>query len=160
VAAATSSHTDPRSGRSKLGKQLPAGAVFPFDFGFVPSTLADDKDPLDILVLLETATFPGCVVHARLIGAINGTQREDNRAREANPRLIGVAEESIEYGSLRELRDLPPGLVSEIEHFFVSYNAATGRTYEPTGRLGPKRAGEMIKAAERRLVSAETSEPD
>jgi inorganic pyrophosphatase len=52
----------------RLGKQLPAGAVFPYDFGFIPSTRAGDGDPLDALVLLDTPTFPGCLVRSRLLG--------------------------------------------------------------------------------------------
>jgi len=145
---------DPATGAFELGKQLPAGAVFPYDFGFVPSTLGDDGDPLDVLVLLETATFPGCIVHVRLIGVIDGRQREASGQTEQNPRLIGVAEESLEYGGHRHVADLPEGLLSEIEHFFVSYNEATGKTYEPMGRLGPSHASAMVGASERRASRA------
>src|SRR5690349_13619163 len=84
---------DPATGAFELGKQLPAGAVFPYDFGFVPSTLGDDGDPLDVLVLLETATFPGCIVHVRLIGVIDGRQREASDRAEPAPhrRRRGIA---------------------------------------------------------------------
>ena len=53
-----------------LSGVLPAGAVFPFDFGFVPQTLGQDGDPLDVLVLMDEPVFPGCLVPCRLIGVI------------------------------------------------------------------------------------------
>ncbi len=59
---------DPNIGIFKIDKVLPAGAVFPFDFGFVPSTLADDGDSLDVLVLADEPAFSGCLAPARLIG--------------------------------------------------------------------------------------------
>jgi inorganic pyrophosphatase len=55
-----------------LRAALPSGMVFPYDFGFVPQTLADDGDPLDVLVLMDMPAFPGCAVVARLIGVIEG----------------------------------------------------------------------------------------
>src|ERR1700716_1118059 len=58
----------PRHGTFVLKGVLPAGAVFPFDFGFVPSTLGEDGDPLDVLLLMDAPVFPGCIVPSRLIG--------------------------------------------------------------------------------------------
>src|SRR4030095_3127627 len=65
---------EPRSGTFVLKGVLPAGAVFPFDFGFVPSTRAEDGDPLDVLVLMDAPVFPGCIVPSRLIGVIQAEQ--------------------------------------------------------------------------------------
>jgi inorganic pyrophosphatase len=67
---------EPRRGAFVLKGVLPAGAVFPFDFGFVPSTRAEDGDPLDVLVLMDAAVFPGCIVPSRLIGVIEAEQTE------------------------------------------------------------------------------------
>ena len=145
---------EPESGTFRLGKQLPAGAVFPFDFGFVPSTLADDGDPLDVLVLLETPTFPGCVVRARVVGVIDGEQTSRSGKTAANPRLIAVATKSTEYAAIRRLNELPQSLIDEITHFFVSYNAAAGKTYRPTGAFGPRTAATMIEAGIRRRQNA------
>src|SRR5215204_6257901 len=108
---------EPDSDSFRLGKQLPAGAVFPFDFGFVPSTLSGDGDPLDVLVLLETPTFPGCIVRSRVIGVIDGRQTGRSGKVTSNPRIVAVATKSTEYDVVRRLRDLPPGLVDEITHF-------------------------------------------
>ena len=59
-----------------LGGVLPAGAVFPFDFGFIPSTCGEDGDPLDVLVLLDDYAFAGCLVPSRLVGVIEASQTE------------------------------------------------------------------------------------
>lgn len=75
---------------------LPAGAVIPFDFGVVPSTLGEDGDPLDILVLMDTPAFPGGVVPLRLIGVIEAEQTEHGRI-ERNDRLLAVAANSATH---------------------------------------------------------------
>jgi hypothetical protein len=66
---------DPGCDCMELGTVLPEGMRFPYDFGFVPSTLGDDGDPLDILVLMDTPVIPGCVIRARPIGAIEAKQK-------------------------------------------------------------------------------------
>src|SRR5271154_6416335 len=64
-----------------LKKVLPAGMTFPYDFGFVPSTLADDGDPVDVLVLMDEPAFPGCLLECRLIGVIQGEQGKGKKIR-------------------------------------------------------------------------------
>src|SRR6478609_592733 len=68
---------DEQHGLFKLSGVLPAGAVFPYDFGYVPATLGDDGDPIDVLVLMDEPAFVGCLVAARLIGVIEAEQTED-----------------------------------------------------------------------------------
>src|SRR5947207_11435270 len=82
---------EPRYGTFMLKGVLPAGAVFPFDFGFVPSTRAEDGDPIDVLVLMDAPVFPGCIVPSRLIGVIEAEQTEDGTTIR-NDRLLAVAE--------------------------------------------------------------------
>src|SRR5690349_11134874 len=62
----------------KLGAPLPLGQVFPFDFGFIPSTKGEDGDALDILILMDEPAFAGCLVPAKLIGVIEAEQTEDS----------------------------------------------------------------------------------
>src|SRR2546421_8211911 len=81
---------DPDQRAFKLKKVLPEGMVFPHDFGFIPSTEAEDGDPLDVLLLMDQPAFPGCLVEARLIGVIEGEQSEDGK-KERNDRLLAVA---------------------------------------------------------------------
>src|SRR6266853_2076065 len=63
----------------RLNRVLPDGMVYPYDFGFVPSSLADDGDPADVLLLMDAPAFPGCVVESRLIGVIEGEQDENGK---------------------------------------------------------------------------------
>ncbi|MBA2340174.1 MAG: inorganic diphosphatase [Pyrinomonadaceae bacterium] len=127
-----------------LGGVLPAGAVFPFDFGFVPSTLGGDGDPLDVLVVMDEPAFVGCLVPSRLIGVIEAEQTEEGKT-ERNDRLIAVASGSRVHREVRSLEDVSAQLVEEIEHFFVSYNAAKDKEFKPLGRFGPERAEEIVK---------------
>src|SRR5882762_1037118 len=69
---------DPESNLFMLGGLLPEGMMFPFDFGFIPSTLGDDGDPLDILVLMDAPAHPGCLIDVRLVGIITAEQTEAN----------------------------------------------------------------------------------
>jgi inorganic pyrophosphatase len=66
---------DPEFGAFKLSKVLPEGMVFPYDFGFIPGTKADDGDPIDVLLLMDQPAFPGCVIESRLIGVLEPNNR-------------------------------------------------------------------------------------
>jgi inorganic pyrophosphatase len=145
----------PDEGVFELGKQLPAGAVFPYDFGFIPATAAGDGDPLDVLVLLDAPTFPGCLVATRLIGVIEADQTGRSGRTVANPRLIAVAVKSEEHRETRKLSDLPEPLVDELVHFFVSYNEASGKTFTPRARKGSKRAWAIVRAGGRAAARSE-----
>ena len=131
---------------------LTRGAVFPFDFGSIPGTAAEDGDPLDLLVLAEAPTFPGCLVPVRLVGGLEARQTQDGKTMR-NDRLLGVAAESRAYGEIRNLRDVPKRLLDEIEHFFVSYNEARGRRFRVLRRVGPEAAKRLVKASQRRFES-------
>ena len=135
---------DAERGLFQLGGVLPAGAVFPFDFGFVPATLGGDGDPLDVLVLMEEPAFVGCLVVARLLGVIEAEQTEhDTTVR--NDRLIAVPVKSLAYREVGALDQLSAGVVDEIEHFFVSYNQAKGKVFTPRGRFGPAQAKRVVE---------------
>jgi inorganic pyrophosphatase len=136
---------DEKTGLFKLGGVLPSGASFPFDFGFVPSTLGGDGDPLDVLVLMDEPAFPGCLVFVRLVGVIEAEQTERDGEAERNDRLIGVAAESRLQRHVRALGSLSPDLVGEIEHFFISYNQIKGKEFKPLGRFGPRKALKLVE---------------
>ena len=131
----------------KLKAVLPHGTVFPFDFGSIPGTVAEDGDPLDVLVLMDEPAFVACLVEVRLLGVIEAEQTEGGKT-ERNDRVIAVAAKSHTHGSLKSLRKVDPKLIDEIEHFFVSYNDARGKKFKPKARKGP--------AAARRLVEKQT----
>jgi inorganic pyrophosphatase len=140
---------DEKSGLFKLGGALPLGAVFPFDFGYIPSTKGGDGDPLDILILMDEPAFPGCLVKAKLIGVIEAQQTEGKKTTR-NDRLIAVAADSRNHSHVRFLGDLNSNLVHEIERFFISYNETKGKRFKVLGRFGPDRAEKLITEARRR----------
>jgi inorganic pyrophosphatase len=134
----------------KVAHFLPAGMAFPFDFGSVPGTLADDGDPVDLLVIAEAGTFPGCLMTVRLIGALLARQTQAGKTMR-NDRLIGVASESRTYAEVRRMDDLPSRLIDEVERFFVSYNEARGRRFRVIRRVGPSAAKRLVRDGEKRF---------
>jgi len=130
----------------RLSRILPVGAVFPYDFGAIPGTLAEDGDPLDVLVIGEAPTFAGCLLSVKLIGAVRAEQTEKNRTIR-NDRLLAVPVTSVNPAELSHIDDLSSARVGEIEHFFVSYNRAHGRSFRPTGHAGPDEAERVLGAA-------------
>ena len=143
---------DPKRGVFTLHNVLPLGVAFPFDFGFVPGTLGEDGDPLDVLVLMDEPVFPGVVVPCRLIGVIEARQRPKDAPRAGaarNDRLIAVADKSHRHGDVRSLADLGDGMLAEIERFFVFYNDQKGVRFEPIGRAGKSAARRLIEAGRR-----------
>ncbi|MCA1616634.1 MAG: inorganic diphosphatase [Acidobacteria bacterium] len=141
---------DEGRGLFKLGGVLPAGAVFPFDFGFVPATVGGDGDPLDVLVLMDEPAFAGCLVGARLLGVVEAEQTERDGETTRNDRLIAVASESRDHAGVRSLDALGPNLLAEIEHFFVSYNEIKGKEFRVLGRHGSRRARAVVEEGVRR----------
>ena len=132
----------------KLGGVLPVGMSFPFDFGYIPATMGGDGDPLDVLILMDEPAFVGCLVETRLIGVIEAEQTEDGRT-ERNDRLIGVAVQSRVHETVRELGELNEQLLSEIEHFFVSYNEAKDKRFVPLSRGDAARARQILEEGQR-----------
>jgi inorganic pyrophosphatase len=141
---------DEKIGMFKLGGALPLGAVFPFDFGYIPSTKGGDGDALDILILMDDPAFVGCLVPAKLIGVLEANQTE-GEVTTRNDRLIAVAADSRNHSHIRFLGDLNSNLVHEIERFFISYNDTKGKKFEILGRFGPDRAVALIESGVRTL---------
>lgn len=124
---------------------LPEGSSFPYDFGFVPSTLGDDGDPLDVLVLMDAPAAVGCVLSARLIGVIEAQEREKDGKWEENDRLLAVATHAHTHSEVKTIDDLRPQMVDEIEAFFENYNRQNGKDFKQTGRAGPKKATKLVE---------------
>jgi inorganic pyrophosphatase len=143
---------EPALGVFRLGKVLPAGAAFPYDFGFIPGTMAEDGDPLDVLLLMDESAYPGCLVVARPIGVLEAEQTEDGETVR-NDRIVAVAKESHDHRHIRSLRDLNATLRGELEHFFKSYNEAQGREFQILAARGPRRALSLIRSCALRSKS-------
>ena len=137
-----------------LSGVLPLGLSFPYDFGFLPSTLGDDGDPLDVLVLADEALLPGTVVPCRVVGVIEAEQQDHGAAEpERNDRLLAVATHSHRYGECRELGDVAANVLDEIEQFFVAYNASKRGRFQPLARRDAKAATRLVEAGERRYAA-------
>src|SRR5690349_18888267 len=128
---------DPEYHLFALGGLLPEGLAFPFDFGFIPSTLGEDGDPLDVVILLDEPAHVGCVLDIRLIGVIEAEQTEGNK-RMRNDRLIAVAVHSYSHEDLRSIDEVSRALLDQLEQFFISYNKSRGKKFKVKGRHGPK----------------------
>lgn len=141
---------DEALGAFRLHHVLPPGLVFPFDFGFLPSTRGEDGDPLDVIVLMDEPVGPGVVVPCRVVGVIRATQAPRGDAgRERNDRFVAVATASPRWGACRELADLPADLLAAFERFCVDYEARRGIDFRPEGRDGAQAARALIEAGAR-----------
>jgi inorganic pyrophosphatase len=128
----------------ELKKVLPSGMTFPYDFGFVPSTKADDGDPVDVLVLMDEPAFPGCIVYVRPIGVIEAEQGNGGKT-ERNDRVIAVEVANHQWAHTRHIDDLGKKFLEELEEFFVNYHKLSGKKYRILGVHGPNRALKCIQ---------------
>ena len=127
----------------KLNKVLPAGMIFPFDFGFIPDTKGEDGDPLDVIVLSEFHSFPGCVVDCKLIGAITAEQ-SDKKKKIRNDRFLAIPEQGKIFKKIKSIEDVPKEIMEELEQFFTNYNNIEGKFFKPLERLDAKKAVKLL----------------
>lgn len=132
----------------QLKKVLPAGMAFPYDFGFVPSTKADDGDPVDVLVLMDEPAFPGCVLTCRPIGVIEGEQTvKHNKRKERNDRIVAIEQDAHSWADIETMEDLGKQFERELEEFFVNYHKLSGSEYRILGVRGRAAARKLVKSS-------------
>ena len=136
---------DPETGLFVVGKLLPLGLAFPFNFGFVPSTIGGDGDPMDALVATDEALVTGCLVRCRILGVLEMRKTKDGR-KVKDDRLVVVPAVERGLAHLKSLEDLGDA-VHDFEQFFVSYFRTHGKPLAILGRGGPARAATLLKAA-------------
>jgi len=139
-----------------LNRSLIAGVHYPYDWGFIPSTRAEDGDPLDVMLFHDTATVPGMVVLARPIGALLVTQKKksDDKGRETNHRLFAVPHGSERAQSWQDARELPPRMRQELESFFIAAGALAGKQLQIQEWVGPDEARQLVDEAVARLKTS------
>lgn len=111
-----------------LDRVLFASVKYPYDYGFIPNTLADDGDPLDGMVIMDEPTFPGCVIAARPIGMlemIDGGDRDE--------KILCVPAEDPRYNGVKSLKDIAPHRLEEIAEFFRTYKNLEKKVTEILG---------------------------
>jgi inorganic pyrophosphatase len=139
---------DPKDHVFELAKVLPAGMAFPYDFGFVPSTLGGDGDPLDVLVLMDEPAFPGCRLKCRIVGMIEGQQSSKNKTQR-NDRIVAIEIANHSYARVNHVNDLGKEFETELEEFFVNYHRLIGKSYKVLGVKGPATAYRVVKKAQK-----------
>lgn len=132
---------DPATGRIKLDRVLYSSVHYPAEYGFVMGTHAPDGDPLDALVLTYEPTFPGCVIPARPIGVL---QMRDEKG--LDDKILAVPVGDPRFESTRDLDDLQPHWLAEIENFFATYKKLEGTETEVAGWLGAPDAHRVIES--------------
>lgn len=135
---------DSDSHRFRIGKFLPLGMVFPLDFAFIPSTLAGDGDPFDLLILPEASLPVGSIVEVRILGILEAEQYKGNKKPRRNDRVIASLVESRLFAKIRHIDQLGPTFVEELSTFFSTYKRLRGQTYEVIDVGGPERAADLI----------------
>jgi inorganic pyrophosphatase len=138
---------DDQLGIFLLNGVLPEGMSFPYDFGFLPCTRAEDGDPIDVLVLMDEPAFTGCVVPSRVIGVIEAEQTERDETTERNDRIVAVSTKCRSDGHLKSIKDIDDNKIGEIQQFFVSYNRVRGKRFKLLNLGGPKKAEALIEQA-------------
>lgn len=128
----------------RLKKVLPVGMAFPYDFGFVPSTKAEDGDPVDVLVLMDEPAFPGCLLECRVIGIIEGEERSKQK-KIRNDRVVAVERSDHDFADIYHVRRLGKRFVRELEEFFVNYHALSGSKFRVLKVKGPRKARRRIE---------------
>jgi inorganic pyrophosphatase len=135
---------DEEIGTFRLHKSLPLGLVFPFNFGFVPSTLGDDGDALDVLIINDYVMPTGAVVLGQLISVLEATQRQGNQTQR-NDRLIAIPVGLASRKPMQPVVEFNSALKKAIVDFFVKYNELQGRTFRPIRYAGPRQANRIVR---------------
>ncbi|MBC9912950.1 inorganic diphosphatase [Chitinophaga varians] len=135
---------DKKSGHFLLRKILPAGMMFPYDFGFIPGTKGEDGDPLDIIVLSEFRSFPGCMMECHLLGAIMAEQGKEKQKKVRNDRYLAIPICSTISQYLQHIDQLPAEMVTQLEDFFFNYNKAEGKVFHSIGLMDADTAFRQI----------------
>ena len=131
---------DKATGRIRLDRVIYAAMIYPAEYGIIENTLAPDGDALDILVICNDPTFPGCTVPARVLGYLDMVD-----GGKLDYKLISVVDCDPRYDSVRELTDLSPFVLKEIANFFSNYKVLQGIRVEVGEFHGKEEAVEIIK---------------
>jgi len=136
---------DPDLGVFEASRYLPAGLSYPFDWGFVPGTRADDGDPLDALILADVPTWPGVVIPCEPLGVLRLEQDNKKGKRERNDRLIVRPSGASRLGDAHDVREMPRALLDELEKFFLDAVFFTPKNAKARGWSGRGAAEKLIE---------------
>jgi len=135
---------DKARGLMRLDRVLFSPVYYPADYGFVPETLEEDGDPLDVMVLVTNPTLPGCLIDTRVVGAL---EMIDNGSPDV--KLLGVPIKDPRFSHVMHLNDVPPHVRREIEYFFQTYKDLEGKKAIVNGWREVEYAAERVALARR-----------
>ena len=138
---------DPKLKIFTLSKSLLVGLTYPYDWGFIPATAAEDGDPLDVMVIHEAATFPGLVLSCNIIGVLQVEQRSSGKKPKRNDRLFAVPRGSHAEKDFSNIKQLTGAKREELEKFFIATDELEDKQLDILGWKGPKTALKAIKQA-------------
>jgi inorganic pyrophosphatase len=149
---------DPDQRLFTVSRSLPLGLAYPFDWGFVPGTVASDGDPVDALAIHQASSYPGVVLPCRILGMVElDEQTGSGKKREVNNRIIATPAWHESLKALTEARDLPASIRDELEHFFVAATAFTGKKIRIRGWASCRATQRFIKSCELRPGESDTA---
>jgi inorganic pyrophosphatase len=137
---------DKQTGLFKLDRYLYSSSHYPGDYGFIPQTLAEDGDALDVLVMVNEPTFSGCLITTRVLGLFRMTDKGRNDCK-----VLGVPNEDPLFAEFQSLADVPQHFLREVEHFFATYKQLEGTKTEPLGWSGTEDALAEVQASVERF---------
>ncbi len=137
---------DKETGLIKLDRYLYSSSHYPGDYGFIPQTLAEDGDALDCLIMVNEATFPGCLIEARVVGLFCMTDRG-----EGDFKVLGVPDSDPLFAEYQDISDVPGHFLKEVEHFFITYKQLEGAEIKSEGWKGAQAAHREIEECIRRF---------
>jgi inorganic pyrophosphatase len=144
---------DGELGVFRLDRALYSPMHYPGDYGFIPGTLADDGDPLDVLTLVTEPSFTGCLIEVRPVGVLYMVDKEEH-----DEKILAVPNHNPRYDSIHTVDQIFPHLKREIEHFFSIYKELQGSKTRMEGWGGPKEARKLINDTRRTYLAGQLKE--
>ncbi len=131
---------DGELGVFRLDRALYSPLHYPGDYGFVPGTLADDGDPLDVLAIVDDSSYPGVLISVRPVGLLDMIDDD-----EPDQKILAVPNKNPRFDQIHTIDQVFPHKLREIEHFFAIYKELEGKKTQMRGWRGPKEARDLIR---------------
>jgi inorganic pyrophosphatase len=138
---------DGKLGVFRLDRALYSPMHYPGDYGFIPGTLAEDNDPLDVLTLVQECSFTGCMIEVRPVGVLNMVDD-----KEGDQKILAVPNRNPRYDQIHTMDQIFSHVRREIEHFFTIYKELEGKHTRMQGWGGPKEARKAIMDSRERYL--------
>jgi inorganic pyrophosphatase len=131
---------DKETGLLRLDRVLFSAVHYPANYGFVPQTYCEDKDPLDVLIISQIDVVPFCIVNAKVVGVM---RMIDNG--ESDDKIIAVAADDVSVNHINDISELPPHIILEVQRFFEDYKKLENKEVKVEGFLGKEDALKIVK---------------